>query len=362
MKLSRLSMLWPILAIAAMALCLSYSVNADEPKSDVSAKAKPAAPVNPRVAVIARITKSALQTMAKSNDPVALVLSAKYVRDADLKPGEERTEVQKNYLQLAALTRAKKLSTHKNSGLVDFQIAMFCIGLPKEPICDGKDTLELFAQREPTTSVGWVVLAGREFAQGRNPNAQTYLQKAAKAKKSVWFYKEGGAVALKYAKAVKGVDIKPGDAEAAAFDLMGGMTLPTYKRLSQMCMPDPESKLPEGRYPVCRQIAQLLIDDSETNLEVLVGYSVLERLAIGEKKDEQAKSALAQYNTLQTANDFLWKTVLKFPPQTDADGSGLVLYFADLASQGEVSATRLALKRAGKSIADFKPSASTPEK
>jgi len=359
MKLSSLSMLKPTLAIAATALCLSYPATADEPKSDAPASASnstpivapattPVAPINPRVAVIERIAQAAWKAMAKSSDPVALVLSAKYVRDAGLKAGEERTDAQKLDLQSAALAKAKKLSTPQNSGFENFQIAMFCIGFPDKPVCGDRDPVQAFAESAPDNAIGWLAIAGRDYGRGLNTIAQASLEKAAKAKTLVWFYKEGAAVALRYAKAAKDPDTKAGDAEAAAFELLGGMTLPAYNRFSQMCRPDPEGKLPEGRYPLCRKVAQLLIAQGETNVELLVGYRVLERLAAGEKKTDEAKVAADSHSAIQAAIEQLWKLSLKFPPQSAADGAALTHYFDDLVKQGEVSATRLAIKRNGK--------------
>ena len=378
---SRLSKTSLTLAAVLVACSISFSVGvkaADESKSEVATSAAanvpapatnstavvatPApvptpAPVNPRVAVIERISQAALQAMSQSNDPVALVLSAKYVRDANLKPGEQRDDVEKADLQAAALMRAQKLTTKENRGFVYSQIAMFCLGFPAKSLCNGVDPAQTFAESAPENVTGWLIMAGRDFSQGLNAIAQTYLEKAANAKSSAWFYKEGAANALKYAKKVKGpaIKIKAGDAEAAVFTILNGITLPAYKQFSQMCNPDGEGKLPEGRYPLCRQVAQLLIDQGETNVELFVGYKALERLANGEKKADEAKLALDRYNATQAAIDFLWKSTLKFPPQTGTEAVGFKAYFADFVQYGEVKATRNALKRAGKSVDSFMP-------
>ena len=340
-------------AVPSAAANTSGAVPAASSAAAVAAQTPIPAPVNPRLAVIERISQAALRAMSQSNDPVALVLSAKYVRDANLKPEEKRDDAEKADLQAAALMRAQKLMTKESSGFVNSQIAMYCLGFPAKSLCNGADPAQTFAESSPENVTGWLIMAGREFSQGLNAIAQTYLEKAANAKSSAWFYKEGAAYALKYAKKVKGPAIKAGDAEAAAFTILNGMTMPSYKQFSQMCNPDGEGKLPEGRYPLCRQVAQLLIDQGETNVELFVGYKALERLANGVKKADEAKAALDRYNTTQAAIDFLWKSTLTFPPQTARDTVGFKAYFADFLKYGEVKATRNALKRAGKSVDSF---------
>lgn len=366
--------------VSASALFLASFVAAQSPiqtQSEASASqpapapaatpsSPPVAPANPRVAVIQRISQAALQAMAASEDPVALVLSAKYARDANMKFDDKRSDAQKDDLQAAALTRAKQLAEKivadkKMTGLVDFQIAMFCLGIPAQPVC-GSDRKAVdvalgFAENNPENVTGWIIMAAREYAQGQNAASQSHLAKAAKAKTSTWYYKEALATALKYAKEVRAADIgreiKTGDAQAAAFELSGWLTLPPYKRFSQMCAPDAKGKLPSGRYPLCDRVAQLLVDQGETSLELLVGYKALERLVTGAKKTNQAKTASTHYTALQAAIDFIWKTKLKFPPQSDADGAGLAAYVADLIQFGEAKAIRLALERDGKSVDDF---------
>ena len=344
--------------------------NAAAPAAALVVTSTPA-PTNPRVAVVERISQAALQAMAASDDPVALVLSAKYARDANMKFSDKRSDAQKDDLQAAVLTRAKQLAEKnvtdkKVIGLVDIQIAMFCLGLPAKPVCgsdrNGVDVTLAFADNNPENATGWIIMAAREYAQGQNAVSQRHLAKAAKANTNAWYYKEALATALKYAKDVRGADIssdiKMGDAEAAAFELSGWLTLPPYKRFTQMCAPDPKGKLPAGRYPLCRKVAQLLVDQGETSLELFVGYKALERLATGEKKTSQAKAASAHYAAMQAAIDSIWKTKLKFPPQSDADGAGLVTYVADLIQFGEAKAIRLTLERDGKSVDDFLPKTS----
>ena len=351
----------PVFAVAAVMLAtFSYTIAATEAKPESAAAAATTPPplpstpppVNPRLTVIARISDAARQAMAASADPVALVLTAKYVRDANMQDGEQRDDAEKANLQAAALAKAMQLAGNDERGFVGIQVSMFCLGFPAKALCSQTDPVLLTAEAMPDNAMGWMIMAGRDFSQGLNVVAQTYLQKAAKAKTSDWFYKVGAATALKFAKAVNEPLAKPGDTEAAAFEIMNSMTLPAFKRFSQMCNPDPKGKLPAGRYKLCRQVARLLIDHSETHVERLTGHYALERLALGEKKPAEAKRIAARIDAIQAAIQSLWKSLV-FPPQNDADGEGLVAYFADFVQVGEVKATASALKKAGKNADVF---------
>ena len=374
---SRLTMTIPALTGVLVACSISFSVcvkAADESKSEVASAAAntpapalaatnsaavvaiPApvpTPVNPRVAVIERITKAAMQAMAASNDAIAVALSAKYMREANLKAGETREPEQKNDLQMAALVRAKQLADKQGSSLVDFQMAMFCLGFPAKSLCVAPDPVLAFAESDPDNAMGWIAMAVREFTQGLLNLAGPHLEKAGAAKRSVWFYHVAAATALKYAKAVEEPMRKVGDNEAAAFGLLDGMMVPPFRLFAQLCNPSPEGKLPEGRYPICRRAAQVLIDEGQSQAEPAIGYRVLERLANGEKLPDQATLASASVMAFEAAGRFVWQSIQKFPPQSDADGAALVQYFADLIQHGERRATQLALKRAGKTVADF---------
>jgi len=319
-----------------------------------SASATPAPPVNPRLAVIDRVSMAAMAAMAASNDPSAVALSAKYLRDANLKPEEKRDFAQKNDIQMAALMRAKQLADKQRNGLVDFQISMYCLGFPAKPLCLAGDPVREFAESTPDNAIGWLIMAAREFSQGMLVILGPYLEKAGQAKFSDWYYPQAAATALQFAKAVVEPMRKPGDDEAAAFDLLNGMTLAPFQQFTQMCHPDAEGKLPEGRYPICRRAAKVLIDHGRTQVEPVVGLRALERLAIGEKLTDDAKRAAEQVESVEAAGKFVWQSIQKFPPVTDLDGERLVRYFADLTRHGERRATELALERAGKSLADFK--------
>lgn len=324
---------------------------------DVGKSAKPVGRL--RAAVIERIARSALQTMSVSDDPIALVLSAKYVRDANVKNDEMRSEAQKDDLQLAALGRAKQLADKKNSGFVDFQIAILCLALPSKSACSSDDAVgagdavRAFAESDPSNITGWIIMAAREFSSSNNDIAQTYLEKAAESKTSNWFYKEATATAFRYTNAVVDAEINQGDAEAAAFAIAGAITLPPYKRVSQMCAPSPDGKLPSGRFEACDRIAAILVEHGQSNLEIMVGHKVSERLAIGKNNTAQAQTAARQYAALQSAIDYLWTEKMKFPPQTPPDGAGLVAYFADFIKYGEYRATQRAMMRFGKSTNDL---------
>ncbi len=314
----------------------------------------PAPPDNPRLAVIERITKAAMQAMAASNDANALALAAKYMREANMKAGETREPEQKADLQMTTLARAKQLADKQNSGLVDFQIAMFCLGFPAKSLCTVEDRLATFADADPDNAMGWISMAAREYTQGLINIAGPHLEKAGAAKRSVWFYHVAAATALRYANAVVEPMRKPGDDEAAAFGLLDGMMVPPFRLFAQLCNPSPEGKLPDGRYPICRRAAQVLIDKGESQAEPAIGYRALERLANGEKLPEKAKEAADGVAAFEAAGRYVWQSLQKFPPQSDDDGKALVVFFADLVKHGERRATALALQRAGKSIQDFR--------
>ena len=296
--------------------------------------------------------------MAASDDPVALVLSAKYARDADLKDGEKRDDAKKDALQAAALMRAKQLADKSSSGFVDFQIALFCLGLPHKPVCASEagagDAVRAYAESDPSNMTGWIIMAAREYASSNNDAALSFLKKAANSKTSRWFYQDAVAVAFNYAKEIPEPVARVGDRESAAFVISGALTLPPYKRLTQLCAPNPEGILPAGRYAACQQIAAQLVRKGVSNLEVLVGHKIQERLAVGKKNTKLAQSSARNYDSTQAAIDYLWKTKMKFPPVTDEEGIQLAHYFADFIMHGEVSATQKALKNQGKQIADFR--------
>ena len=372
----------PTLAGVLIACSISFSVcvkAADEPKSEaapsaaanVSAPAPASAtnsaatvatptpaPVNPRLAVIDRIGKAALKAMAVSDDPIALVLSAKYVRDADMKDSEKRDEAKMDALQAAMMMRAKQLADKSNKGFVDFQIAMFCLGLPDKPVCSSDagagDAVRAYAESDPSNITGWIIMAAREYASSNTDAATAFLKKAAAGKTSNWFYQDAVGLTFKYAKNVNEPLAKIGDPESASFIISGAITLPPYKRLSQMCAPNSEGILPVGRYAACHKIAARLVSKGVSNLEVLVGYKIQERLALGKKNTKLAQSSASNYESTQAAIDYLWKTKMKFPPETDKNGEQLTKYFANFMAYGEAGATRMALKSQGKQIADFR--------
>lgn len=359
MMSSRPKFVSAILVLLYSTLFFSFAtLAADEPKNIKPEGDTASAPMNPRLQVIDRISKAALKAMAESGDPVALVLSAKYVRDADMKDGEKRDEAKRDALQAAAMMRAKQLADKSSKGFVDFQIAMFCLGLPDKPVCSSDagagDAVRAYAESEPSNITGWLIMAARDYASSNTDTTTTFLKKAAASKTSNWFYQDAVGLTLKYAKNRNDPLAKVGDPEAASFIISNAITLPPYKRLSQMCAPDPAGILPKGRYKVCQQIATLLAGKGANNLEVLVGYKLQERLAIGKKNKKLAQSSASDYDSTQAALDYLWKTKMKYPPETDENGVQLANYFANFMAYGEIVATQMALKGFGKQMADFK--------
>jgi hypothetical protein len=347
-------------AAAASASAAATSAT-DTGKQNAKPVASPAAvsdqkvDVNPRLAVIERIVKSAQEAMAASEDARAIALTAKYAREAELKAGEVREEKEKSDRHMQALQRAKQLSKKADEDFVDFQIVTFCLAFPAKSMCLRGDPIREFAEKHPENLVGWLTMAAREYTNGLLSFAGTYLERAAKATVNDWYYRVAAETALRYARAVKEPDRRAGDDEAAAFGLLGGLTVPPYRQFAQMCNPNPEGKLPEGRYPLCRKVAQTLLDRGEGLVEVGIANGVLMRLAKGENLAEQEKAAANQLVARDEITKFIWQSRVNYPPRTDQDGEFIAAFFRDLLKEGERKATELALSRFGKKAADFLP-------
>jgi hypothetical protein len=246
------------------------------------------------------------------------------------------------------------VKTERERAQVEFEVALFCMGFIDLKLCQGEDRVLKYGQNHPENAVAWIMVAAREFARGFHPEAQIFLALAAKSDSTDWFYRDALQVALKYARELKQPGAVLGDAEVVAFDIAGQLTIPAFSRLSQMCNPDPTGKLPDGRYEACHRIAKIMIDHGQTNVELSVGYRVEQRLAEGEKNEAAGKEAGAKFAALQAANKFLWEKN-KYPPVSIEDAKALVNYVVDVASVGEVKATRNGLARMGKSVDDFQP-------
>jgi hypothetical protein len=309
----------------------------------------PSPPANPRAKIQDDIASAVLTAMIKSDDPRALALSAKFMRNADLAPNEERSEENQNARQEAQLAKAFGLIAkpeHKAAeGFVRYAVASFCVAFPDRKLCAEKDRLIEYANQDMTNAVPWIMVAAREFAAGRNLEAQLFLARAADAKTSSWYYREAVATALQYANRAKGVDAKFADASVVAFTVAGGTTIPEFRRLSQMCAPSPEGKLPEGRYEACRKIAALLQNKAETNVEMIVALRALERMATGENKADEAKQHEAALTRFQGDINRLWKEAMKFPPTTPAEAERVTAFVTELATSGERAATVSAQKK-----------------
>ncbi|MBL8510787.1 MAG: hypothetical protein JNM52_03995 [Betaproteobacteria bacterium] len=354
-----------VMLVVSLGMTLGMAAESDAPVGAASAKVDGGKEPDQRALARERHLQAAREAMLHSSDALALLLTAKYARTVDTKPDETRSTEEQNERQIAVLTRALEgvENNERKRSLVEFQVALFCMGLSESSLCKGDDRVLKFAESHRDNVVGWVMVAGREFAQGRNPSAQIYLAKAAKAKSVDWYYRDAAKAAFEYAKAAAPKDVPVGDVEVVAFTLLEELTLPAYQRFSQMCNPDPEGKLPEGRYAACKKVAQMLQEKAETNIEVMVGYRAAQRLAEGEKKAVVAEQAGNTFKAWQAATSYLWGSALSYPPKTEKDAQGLSDYFAALVAKGEKQATLAALKRAGKTIEDFKPtSAANPKK
>jgi hypothetical protein len=325
------------------------SVTAPAPAAPTKANPPPppAPPANPRADIQENIARAVLATMAKSDDPRAIALSSKFARTMDTPEGKERPSAEQDDRQEAALAKALAMidkPEHKSAAnFVRFSVASFCNAFVERKLCAARDRMVEFANNDATNVVPWIMVAAREFAAGRQLEAQLFLDKAASAKSSTWYYQEAIALAKKYADSAKGVDAKFGDAAAVTFLVAGQVTLPEFRRYSQMCNPDAEGKLPEGRYQACRKVAALL-QSGDTNVETIVGLRALERMALGENKADEAKQHADALTKFQGDISRLWREHLKFPPTNAADAARVTAFVADAASVGERLATITAQK------------------
>lgn len=342
-------------AVSTMATAQDANKNVSKPAAaDVPAPAKanppppPAPPANPRAEIQENIARTVLAAMTKSDDPRAIALSSKFARIVDVPEGKELPTAEQDDRQEAALTKALAMiekPEHKGAAnFVRFSVASFCNAFTERKLCAARDRMVEFANNDATNAVPWVMVAAREFAAGRQLEAQLFLDRAATAKTSTWYYQEALALGKKYADNAKGVDAKLGDAVAVTFLLAGQLTLPEFRRYSQMCNPDGEGKLPPGRYEACRKVAAVLMT-GDTNVETIVGLRALERMALGESKAEEAKRHADALTKFQGDISKLWRDHMKFPPTNAQEAARVSAYVTDAASMGERLATVAAQKK-----------------
>ncbi len=317
-------------------------------------EAAKAAEASSRAVVQQRIADAALAAMARSDEAEAVMIAAKWARKAGLKDGETRTDEERNALQAAALEKALKLAKTP-SEMVDYQVMLFCNGFPKLALCENKHTAWDFANQYSDNALGWITAAGYEFASRSNELAQLILDKGRKSTRSDWFYSQTLAIARRYVHAVVEKDAQAGDRDVATFIIAGELTLPPLPRFAQMCNPDSSGKLPDGRYALCRAIADIVLEQGHSAYEHDVAMRTLLRLAQGEKDEAGAQKWTERFNARREATTYLWNTKMKYPPQTAEQAKDFALYVDDCIAVGEVKAMDNALKRFGKSVEDFIP-------
>ncbi len=309
----------------------------------------PALKPHPRAEAQDRIGKTILQSMMASEDPRALALSAKFARTAGMSAGEPRKQEEQDAIQEALLAKAFKMIAepqHKSAdGFVRYAVASFCLGFPDRKLCAEKDRVLELANLQMSNAIPWLMVASREFSQGRNLESQVFLERATTATSVNWYFREAMEVANQYARKAKEIDDNFADAAVVTFNVGGETTIPDYKRYTQMCNPNPEGKLPDGRYEACRKVAALLINLGETNIDAIVAIKALERMALGEKKENDAKRHNTELAEFQAGISRLWKIYLKYPPTTPAEASLITTFVSDLVTSGERAATVTAQKK-----------------
>ncbi len=364
-------LLVPMLALAAESAKEPAKDPANEPAKEAAKEAtnetakesaKPAeveaAKSATREAVRARIADAAMTAMLASGDADAMVLVAKWARkdkapDGITDPGKDD---EANERQAAVLSKALSLSPTP-SELVEYQVVAFCETLPKMKLCEDQNRTLNFANHHIENVTGWITAAAHQFTTGFNEIAQIMLESGAKATRSDWFYSRGLAVARRYVKAVEDKDAQPGDAEVAIERIGREVSMPPYPRFAQMCNPNAEGKLPDGRYALCRKVANLLLEQGKSVREQDLALGVLMRLANGEKDNDKAKLYQDRMKARRDSVSYVWDKLAKFPPQSEADAKFFARFIDDTIEQGEVKAYELALQRAGKKMDDFLPKA-----
>ncbi len=311
-------------------------------------------PATTREAVQQRIADAALAAMLRSDEAEAVAIAAKSVRKTDLKEGEKRSEEDETARHAAALSRALELAPNGDE-LVEYQVVAFCLGNAKQKLCAGEDRAQNYANRYLDNVLGWLTMAGREYSTGFNDIAQVFLESAAKATRSEWHFAKTVAIARRYVNQVVDKDARPGDRDVAALTVAGEMTLPPFGRFAQMCNPGPMKKLPEGRFPLCRKVANIIMEQGQTNVERDLALRTIQRLNEGEDKVVEGVKPGDMFTARQAAFKHLWSVVAKYPPQTDADAAVLTTFIDDLLSVGEIKASERALQKAGKRVEDFLP-------
>ncbi len=309
-----------------------------------------------RAEIHQRIVQSALALMASSNDPSAIALSAKSVRLSDQEDGKVRTDADQDKRQEAALQKAWQLAEDTTSpeqrelarSFVQFVMASHCAGLINAPMCLERNRVIDFANNFPRNAIGWLIFAGSEFLQGRNIETQVLLSRASNEPDLDWYFSRAVGMGLHYArlaaKSAGGLD-RFADEEVAALMIAGELTMPQFSRFSQMCNPDPEGTLSTGRYEICRKMAEKMIAIGKTNIEMMVGLRAMERMAQGEKKDDEAKMYGERLAKFQSGITTLWKTKLSYPPTKTTDAAEFTGFVNDLIRVGERQATENLMRK-----------------
>ncbi len=303
-----------------------------------------------RQAIQQQIVQEALAAMAASSDAAAIALSAKTARLAGLEPGKTRTNAEQDKRQTDALQNALRLAESQTDAekrrsdlsFVQFVLANHCAGLLNEPFCLERNRLIDYTNSHPDHVYGWLTFASSEFMLGRNLETQIFMNRAAQQIQVDLYYSQAARIGLAYAKVVAKTIAGAstlGNMQVAALMLAGELTMPPFQRFTQICNPPADGVLPEGRYEACRAIATRMITAGKTNLEVIVGLRAMERMALGEKKDAEAKKFADRLAGFQAGITTLWKEKLAYPPTNSKEATLFAEFLDDLILVGERRAT-----------------------
>ncbi|MEI6738000.1 MAG: hypothetical protein WCL29_05925, partial [Pseudomonadota bacterium] len=264
--------------------------------------------------------------------------------------GKERSNAEQDERQAEAMRRSLTLAEaitdpvirNKELSFVRYIPANNCLALVNELFCLGQNPMFVYVNNHSANAYGWILFASSEYTQGRNKETQVLLTRATNEPELDWYYSRAVEIGRNQARLVAQTVLGAkefADAEAAALTIAGELTMPPFQRFSQMCNPDPTGKLPDGRYDACRKLANRMIDSGKTNIEAIVGLRAMERMALGEKNEAEAKIHSERLAKLQEGIDLLWKTALKFPPTNAKEADDFASYVNDLIAVGERQAT-----------------------
>ncbi len=350
-------LLLPVLALAAET-GQDAAKDKEAPKAAETAKTTEVAKAPARELVQARIFEAAMTAMLASGDSDAMALASKYARkdkasDGTADPGKDE---EANDRQEAVLVKALEIATPP-SEMTEYQVVAYCEVLPKTKLCLDQNRTLTYANRHLDNATGFITAAAHQFSTGFNEIAQIMLESAAKTTRSEWYYPRALSIAQRYVRAVEDPDALPGDRETVIERIGRDVSMPPYPRLAQMCNPNAEGKLPDGRYALCRKVSNLLLEQGKTVREHDLALGILMRLANGEKDTDLAKTYQDRLKARRESVAHVWTKLAVFPPQTAADAKFYARFVDDIIEQGEVKAYELALQRAGKKLEDFLPKA-----